>query len=137
VRLGIEIERIRLGHPGQNGRHERMHLTLKKETTKPPDLNILQYQAKFDEFLEVFNRSRPHQALGMKFPSEIYSSSPRPYRGLPELAYPFHDKTITVTHCGRMCMGRRKINLSQVFSGQDVGMNRGGVWNLAGQLHDL
>ena len=59
LRLGIAIERIKPGHPQQNGRHERMHLTLKKEATRPPGLNALQQQAKFDEFMREFNGERP------------------------------------------------------------------------------
>src|SRR6185437_12864868 len=103
------------GKPGaiQNGRHERMHLTLKQEATKPAAKNFLQQQARFDEFLSTFNEQRPHQALNMKYPAELYSASQRPYNGLPELEYPFHDRTITVTRCGRICMGKLKINLSQ------------------------
>ena len=57
LRLGIGIERIKPGHPQQNGRHERMHLTLKKETTKPAGLNFLQQQARFDEFIKIFNKN--------------------------------------------------------------------------------
>ena len=64
LRLGITIERIKPGHPQQNGRHERMHLTLKNEATKPPGYNFLQQQGRFDEFIEVYNNERPHQALG-------------------------------------------------------------------------
>jgi transposase InsO family protein len=59
LRLGIAIERIRPGHPQQNGRHERMHLTLKKEATRPAGANFLQQQAKFDAFIEEFNNERP------------------------------------------------------------------------------
>jgi len=77
LRLGIGIERIKPGNPQQNGRHERMHLTLKKEATKPPGKNFLQQQAKFDAFQEYYNHQRPHQALAMKCPAEIYQSSPR------------------------------------------------------------
>ncbi|HEX4074399.1 MAG TPA: IS481 family transposase [Candidatus Acidoferrales bacterium] len=130
LRLGIAIERIQPGHPQQNGRHERMHLTLKNETTRPAGTNSLQQQAKFDAFLEEFNNERPHQALDMKYPAEIYSPSLRPYRGLPELAYPFHDKTIHVTCCGRICLHRKKINLSTVFAGQAVGLKEveEGIW---------
>ena len=106
LRLGIHIERIQPGHPQQNGRHERMHLTLKKEATKPAAQNFLQQQAKFDDFLECYNHERPHQALDMKYPAELYRPSPRPYHGLDELHYPFHDQTITVTQCGRICFGR-------------------------------
>ena len=58
----------------------------------------------------------------MEYPAERYGASPRPYQGLTELQYPFHDRTVTVTHCGRICIGRRKINLSHVFAGQQVGI---------------
>jgi transposase InsO family protein len=81
LRLGIAIERIKPGHPQQNGRHERMHLTLKKEATKPPAKNFLQQHAKFDRFIECYNQERPHQALSMKYPTEVYRVSSRPYQG--------------------------------------------------------
>src|SRR5271165_4027733 len=64
LRLGIAIERIKPGHPQQNGRHERMHLTLKKEATRPPGMNSLQQQDRFDAFVHEFNTERPHEALG-------------------------------------------------------------------------
>jgi transposase InsO family protein len=92
LRLGIAIERIKPGHPQQNGRHERMHLTLKKEATRPPGFNSLQQQARFDAFLREFNAERPHEALAMKCPAELYTPSARSYAGLPELTYPFHDR---------------------------------------------
>jgi transposase InsO family protein len=85
LRLGIGIERIKPGHPQQNGRHERMHLTLKKETTKPAGSNFLQQQARFDDFIEIFNNERPHQALDMKCPVEVYQPSTRPYTFYPSL----------------------------------------------------
>src|SRR5256885_7717371 len=94
LRLGINIERLKPGHPQQNGRHERMHLTLKKEATRPPAMNSLQQQAKFDDFVREFNRERPHEALGMKCPAELYAASARRYDGLPELTYPFHNRDI-------------------------------------------
>ena len=108
LRLGIAIERIKPGHSQQNGRHERMHLTLKKEATRPPGFNSLQQQERFDAFVEEFNAERPHEALDMKCPAELYSASPRPYHGLPELTYPFHDRDIFVTACGgSACTVRR------------------------------
>ena len=58
----------------------------------------------------------------MKCPAEVYQPSPRPYTGLPDIDYPLHDKTIVVTRCGRICLGRKKINFSQVFAGQAVGI---------------
>jgi putative transposase len=139
LRLGIGIERIRPGNPQQNGRHERMHLTLKKEATKPPGRNFLQQQAKFDRFIHEFNHERPHQALNMRYPAELYKPSPRPYIGLPDLEYPFHDRTVTVTQCGRLCFGRRKINLSVVFAGQNVGVREvaDNVWLISFMHYDL
>ena len=74
LRLGIAIERIKPANPQQNGRHERMHLTLKKEATKPPGKNFLQQQAKFDAFIHDYNQERPHQALNMRYPAELYSA---------------------------------------------------------------
>src|SRR5205814_3238020 len=117
LRLGIEIERIKPGHPQQNGRHERMHLTLKREATRPAGMNSLQQQARFDAFVEEFNTERPHEAIAMKCPAEIYKPSHRPYHGLPDLAYPLHDRDILVTACGRICMHRKKINISTVLAG--------------------
>ena len=94
------------------------------ETTKPAGNNFLQQQAKFDDFIDCYNNERPHQALNMRYPAEHYVPSTRPYRGLPELDYPFHDRTATVTTCGRICFNRQKINLSVVFAGQSVGIKQ-------------
>ena len=139
LRLGIEIERIKPGHPQQNGRHERMHLTLKLEATKPAAKNFLQQQAKFDDFIDCYNNERPHQALNMQCPAQLYLQSPRPYRGLPDLNYPLHDKAATVTTCGRICFNRQKINLSQVFAGQTVGIKQTDdrIWLVSFMDYDL
>jgi putative transposase len=139
LRLGIGIERIKPAHPEQNGRHERMHLTLKKEATKPAGKNFLQQQARFDAFTRVYNHERPHQALNMRYPAELYSPSARVYTGLPALEYPFHDRTVVVTQCGRLCFGRRKINLSQVFAGQAVGVREVAdhIWLISFMHYDL
>lgn len=139
LRLGIAIERIEPGNPQQNGRHERMHLTLKKEATKPAGENFLQQQSKFDDFIEEYNNERPHQGLSMKYPAEIYIPSDRKYEGLPEVEYPFHDKTITVTQCGRICLKRLKINFSVVFAGQTVGIKEvdDKIWQVSFMGYDL
>lgn len=139
LRLGIQIERIRPGCPQENGRHERMHLTLKKEATKPSGQNFLQQQAKFDEFLEEYNTDRPHEALEMKYPSEIYVRSDRSYQGLSPIEYPLHDREIEVTSCGRICIGKMKINLSQVFAGQKLGLKEvgDGTWLVTFMDYDL
>jgi putative transposase len=116
-----------------------MHLTLKLETTKPAGRNFLQQQAKFDDFIECYNNERPHQALNMRYPAEHYVPSTRPYRGLPELDYPFHDRTATVTTCGRICFNRQKINLSVVFAGQSVGIKQVSdqIWLVSFMDYDL
>jgi len=139
LRLGIEIERIRPGRPQQNGRHERMHLTLKKEATRPAGGNFLQQQARFDAFTAEFNDERPHEALGMKVPADVYEASARTYRSLPELDYPLHDKDVTVTCCGRICMHRKKINISTVLAGQRLGIKEvdDGIWLVSFMHYDL
>jgi transposase InsO family protein len=139
LRLGIAIERIKPGHPQENGRHERMHLTLKKETTRPPGMNVLQQQDRFDDFVSEFNRERPHEALAMKTPAEFYAPSSRAYDGLPDVEYPFHDKDILVTACGRICMHRKKINVSTVLAGQRLGIKEvdDGIWLVSFMHYDL
>ena len=139
LRLGIAIERIKPGHPQQNGRHERMHLTLKQEATRPPGMNSLQQQARFDAFQQEFNTERPHEALGMKRPADLYSASPRAYEGLPELTYPLHDRDVLVTACGRICMHRKKINISTVLAGQRLGIKEvdDGIWIVSFMRYDL
>ena len=139
LRLGISIERIKPGNPHENGRHERMHLTLKTETTRPPGMNALQQQARFDDFVSEFNMERPHQALDMKCPYQVYAASMRPYKGLPDIAYPFHDRDVLVTRCGRICMARKKINISTVLAGQRLGIKEvdNGIWLISFMHYDL
>ena len=139
LRLGIAIERIKPGCPQQNGRHERMHLTLKLETTKPAGKNFLQQQARFDDFIDTYNNQRPHQALGMRCPAEIYRPASRTYSGLPDLEYPFHDRTVTITTCGRICFNHQKINLSTVFAGQKIGIKQveDHIWLATFMQYDL
>jgi transposase InsO family protein len=139
LRLGIDIERIKPGRPQQNGRHERMHLTLKREATRPPGMNCLQQQACFDAFVEEFNTERPHEALAMKCPAELYRPSTRPYDGLPDVDYPLHDRDVLVTACGRICMHRKKINISTVLAGQRLGIKEvdDGIWLVSFMSYDL
>jgi transposase InsO family protein len=139
LRLGIAIERIKPGKPQQNGRHERMHLTLKKEATRPPAQNSLQQQGRFDAFVQEFNTERPHEALAMKCPADLYVASSRNYDGLPDLSYPFHDRDILVTACGRICLHRKKINISTVLAGQKLGIKEvdDGIWLVSFSHYDL
>lgn len=139
LRLGIEIERIKPGKPQQNGRHERMHLTLKKETTRPAKANYLQQQAEFDRWVSEFNNERPHESLEMKRPAELYVASAKPYNGISELSYPFHDRSVLVTTCGRICLHRKKINVSTVLSGQTLGIKEveDNTWLVSFMDYDL
>jgi putative transposase len=139
LRLGVNIERIKPGNPQQNGRHERMHLTLKKEATKPPGYNFLQQQERFDSFVDVYNNERPHQALNGRYPGDLYTPSTRVYRPPEEPEYPYHDRTVRVTQCGRICIGRRKINLSAVFAGESVGIREvdDKIWLVSFMEYDL
>jgi putative transposase len=116
-----------------------MHLTLKKETTKPAAANVLQQQARFDAFIAQYNQDRPHQALGMKVPGDLYTRSARVYRGLEDLTSPFHDQAVTVTRCGRICFKGRKVNFSHVFAGQTVGVTQVGdrIWLVTFMQYDL
>jgi transposase InsO family protein len=139
LRLGIDIERIKPGRPQQNGRHERMHRTLKQEATRPAGGNFLQQQAKFDAFISEYNNERPHEALGMKVPAQTYTVSSRVYDGLPDLDYPLHDRDVVVTCCGRVCMHRKKINISRVLAGQRLGIKEvdDGIWLVSFMHYDL
>jgi hypothetical protein len=116
-----------------------MHLTLKQEATRPAGANFLQQQDRFDAFVREFNDERPHQALGMKMPAEAYTPSPRPYHGIPELDYPLHDRDVIVTCCGRICLHRKKINVSTVLAGQRLGIKEvdEGIWLVSFMHYDL
>lgn len=131
LRLGIELERIRPAHPEENGQHERMHRTLKFETTRPPRANLLQQQERFDVFLDEFNTERPHEALAMKRPAQVYKPSRRKLpTNLPDPEYPAHDDVIHVHRCGSLFFRKRKIFLSAALASQPVGLReeRDGRW---------
>ena len=132
IRLGIKLERIRPGNPQENGRHERMHRTLKLEATNQAVSNLLQQQEKFDYFREEFNCQRPHQAIAMKRPADVYNHSKRKYTGLPDITYPGYDKSLMITSCGRVCLNDQKIHISRAFANQPVGLKEVdiGIWQV-------
>jgi hypothetical protein len=126
LKLGINHERIEPGHPEQNGRHERMHLTLKAEATKPPSKNLSQQQRRFDEFRDEFNHERPHEALAMQAPATRYTASPRtmPSR-LPEFEHPAHFRVRKVTSNGRFRWpGRHVILVGAPLAHEYVGCHQ-------------
>jgi transposase InsO family protein len=124
LRLEIRHQRIKPGHPEQNGCHERMHRTLKAETTRPARQNSLQQQERFDEFRKEFNEMRPHEALEMKRPADLYRPSQRRLpKTLPALSYPIHDDVLEVSACGHIRLPRaRQVFLSRALAKQPVGV---------------
>lgn len=131
IKLGITLERIQPGHPEQNGRHERMHRTLKAETTRPPAASATDQQALFDRFRHEYNEQRPHEALGQRPPSELYQSSSRPYPGrIPQPEYPGHYEVRSVSRGGEIKWRGRFLFLSQALSGERVGLEEyeDGLW---------
>jgi transposase InsO family protein len=132
LRLGIVLERIRPAHPEENGRHERMHRTLKFETARPSRANLLQQQERFDDFVEEFNTARPHEALDMKRPGEVYISSSRTLPAtLPEPVYHAFDDVLRVSRAGQIYIaGIGAVTLSAALAGELVGIReeRDGRW---------
>ena len=123
LRLGIELERIRPASPQENGRHERMHRTLKAETTRPAKANLLQQQERFDAFVEEFNHERPHEAIDMKRPAEVFTPSLRPHPSqLSEPTYPMHDDSIRVNRYGQLRICGRQFALTSSLAEQFVGV---------------
>jgi len=121
--LGIAHERIAPGQPQQNGSHERMHRTLKQETTRPSKANLLQQQERFDAFIEEFNQERPHEAIAMQRPADVYRRSARRYDRLPEPEYPLHDDIRRVDHRAVIKMPDGvQCYLTHALEGQTVGI---------------
>jgi len=122
MKLGIVPERIEAGHPEQNGRHERMHRTLKQEVTQPAAANRREQQRVMDRFRQEYNQVRPHEALGMETPAAVYQSSPRrfPVR-LPEPEYPETMLVRSVQQHGRIEWKKHEVFVSEVLWGERIG----------------
>jgi putative transposase len=133
VRLGVLPEFIEPGKPQQNGRHERMHRTLKAETTRPPANTARGQQRRFDRFREEFNCERPHEALDMQTPASVYQPSSRemPHK-LPPLEYPDRFEVRYVSANGGIRWNKDWVNVSITCAGEYVGLEEidEGVWNV-------
>ena len=125
IRLRIIPERIALAHPEQNGRHERMHRTLKEAVCRPSRKSLMQQQKAFDRFMAEYNAERPHEALGMQTPASFYQPSHRPYpRKLPLVEY---DNWLTVRKVmpnGCIKWKCQLIYISQALAGESVGLKQ-------------
>jgi transposase InsO family protein len=133
VRLGVMPELIEPGKPQQNGRHERMHRTLKDETTRPAAANLSAQQRKFNRFREEFNNERPHEALDQQTPASQYRPSPREMPNkIPPLEYPDRFEVRYVSANGGIRWNRDWVNVSSVCIGEYVGFEEidNGIWNV-------
>jgi putative transposase len=125
IKLGIRPERIEKGKPTQNGRHERIHRTLKAETAAPPHANRLAQQRAFDAFRKEYNEVRPHEALGQLAPAALYEPSPRKLtRTLVDPTYPESFETCRVRSDGTMKWNGHHFVLADVLSSELVGVER-------------
>lgn len=128
VKLGIDIERITPGHPEQNGRHERLHKTLKYESICPAANNIMQQQEKFDDFMFKYNNERPHESLGQKTPGSLYRASPVKYAEIDvRRYYSGHDFSRRVNDRGEISINpRMPVKISKIFYGEHLGFKEYG-----------
>ena len=127
ISLGIEPELIEPGKPYQNGRHERMHRTLKKRTASPPRSNLSAQQRRFNEFRKVYNRERPHEALEMETPAAVYYPSDRPFTKNPDpLEYPGHFEIRRVSGDCTLRWKSRKVFVSSLLTYRSVGLEQVG-----------
>lgn len=120
--LGIKLERIEKGHPEQNGRHERMHRTLKQDCLRPAANNILKQQEVFDRYMDIYNQERPHEALGQKVPAALYRKSAITLCENKELLYAMHDHVRYVSATGAIKLSDHKIQISSALAGRAVGL---------------
>lgn len=133
IKLGIRPELIEPAHPEQNGRHERMHKTLKQCCTIPPGANLAAQQRKFDGFRREYNEERPHESLGQLFPAEVYTSSPRPFPSvMPPIEYPPHFEVRRVSRNGGIRWKTGWVSISHALLEERVGLEEidDGIWSL-------
>jgi transposase InsO family protein len=123
MKLGIRPERIEPGHPEQNGAHERMHRTLAEETACPPAYDARGQQRAFDSFRRMYNEERPHQALAMRTPGEVYAPSAREYPArVPEPEYGSALKVRRVHEHGQFWWNAERVFISEVLWGERIGL---------------
>ena len=133
VRLGIIPERIEPGKPQQNGRHERMHRTLKDATVIPPAANVQEQQKLFDTFCYEYNYERPHESLAQETPASQYQASSRAMpQKLPELSYPGYFKIAHVQHNGVIHHQGHRVYVSGLLKKEKVGLEEiaDGIWEV-------
>ncbi len=139
IKLGIYPERIEPGHPEQNGRHERMHRTLKEETVSPPEKTMRAQQRAFDRFQQEYNEERPHQGLELKTPAECYAGSPQPYPSrIAEPEYPADYEVRRVAN-GQIRWRIQKVFVGKGLNGERIGLEQigDGLWRVWFSFYEL
>jgi hypothetical protein len=125
IRLGIRPERIRPGHPEENGRHERLHKTLKEATARPPHQTPRAQQAAFARFRREYNEQRPHESLGMQPPGEWYRASQRRFPSrLADMEYGPDHEVRRVRTTGQIKWAGEMLYLSEALVGETVGLKQ-------------
>jgi putative transposase len=140
IQLGIIPERIKPGRPQQNGRHERMHRTLKSDTLNPSGINLADQQKRFDRFRVEYNIERPHESINMKRPGELFKRSNRSYPdSIKPIEYPDDFKVRNVKHSGEISFGNKLYFISELLNGDKVGLKEvsDGLWQMNYGLHKL
>jgi putative transposase len=123
LRLGIVCERSRPACPQDNGRHERMHRSLKQETLRPPAANPKRQQEVFNAWRQIYNRERPHEALDYKTPAACYQPSLRPFpRRVPEVEYDSGIFVRRISHKGELHWKNQRLFVSEIFAGECLGL---------------
>ena len=145
IQLGIVPELIELGHPEQNGRHERMHRNLKAEATRPPEADVTAQQQRFDVFRQEFNQARPHEALKQATPASVYTVSAKKMPStLKSLDYPPHYEVRIVSTNSGIRWNSGWVSVSHILAGQAIGLEAvdDGLWEVwygpvrLGRLHE-
>src|SRR6266536_4942834 len=133
IRMGISVTRIVPGRPDQNGAHERMHRTLKEQTTRPPAPDQAAQQSVFDRFRHEYNEERPHEALEQRRPVTLYVPSTRPYpERLPPIEYPGYYETRKVDHTGMIRWHAERVFISHTLEGETIAFEEidDGIWSV-------
>jgi transposase InsO family protein len=140
IRLGIRPERIAPGKPQQNGAHERMHRTLQEATAQPPQRDLRRQQRAFDRFRHEFDFERPHEALAMKTPAEVYCYSERAYPNRqPKVEYGNDRLVRIVGSCGRIRWSGERIFITKTLGNEPIGLEgvADGLWRLWYSFHPI
>jgi putative transposase len=140
IKLGIKPERIKLGHPEKNGRHERMHRSLKEAVANPPKENLKSQQKAFDIFRSEYNNERPHEALGMQTPATLFRPSLRAYpKRIRTIIYPGNYIVRKVRHNGEIKWKGEKVYVSQSLAGEPVALKQkeNHLWELRYSTYPL